>query len=35
MTYSLVVERRDPGAFAAEWVSENSDRIRSWRNAAE
>jgi glycine betaine/proline transport system substrate-binding protein len=35
MTYSLVVERRDPGAFAAQWVSENSDRIRSWRNAAE
>jgi glycine betaine/proline transport system substrate-binding protein len=35
MTYSLVVERRDPGAFAAQWVSENSDRIKSWRNAAE
>jgi glycine betaine/proline transport system substrate-binding protein len=35
MTYSLVVERRDPSAFAAEWVSENSDRIKSWRNAAE
>ena len=35
MTYSLVVERRDPSAFAAQWVSENSDRIKSWRNAAE
>lgn len=35
MTYSLVVERRDPSAFAAEWVSENSDRITSWRDAAE
>jgi glycine betaine/proline transport system substrate-binding protein len=35
MTYSLVVERRDPSAFAAQWVSENSDRIASWRDAAE
>jgi len=35
MTYSLVVERRDPSAFAAEWVTENSDRITSWRDAAE
>lgn len=35
MTYSMVVERRDPSAFAAEWVTENSDRITSWRDAAE
>jgi glycine betaine/proline transport system substrate-binding protein len=35
MTYSLVVERRDPSAFAAQWVSENRERISSWRDAAE
>jgi glycine betaine/proline transport system substrate-binding protein len=35
MTYSLVVERRDPSAFAAQWVSKNRERISSWRDAAE
>jgi glycine betaine/proline transport system substrate-binding protein len=35
MTYSLVVERRDPVAFAAEWVNDNRERISSWRDAAE
>lgn len=34
MTYALVVERRDPGEFAAEWVSENRDRVAAWRDAA-
>ncbi|MFW6077005.1 MAG: glycine betaine ABC transporter substrate-binding protein [Hyphomicrobiales bacterium] len=34
MTYSLIVERRDPGAFATEWVTENEERISSWRDAA-
>lgn len=34
MTYALVVERRDPGEFAAEWVSENRDRVTAWREAA-
>jgi glycine betaine/proline transport system substrate-binding protein len=34
MTYSMVVERRDPSAFAAEWVNDNGKRIASWRDAA-
>ena len=34
MTYAMVVERSDPGEFAAEWVSENAERISDWRRAA-
>jgi glycine betaine/proline transport system substrate-binding protein len=34
MTYAMVVERRDPGEFATEWVSENAERIADWRAAA-
>ncbi len=34
MTYSVVVERRHPSEFAAEWVSENRERISAWRDAA-
>jgi glycine betaine/proline transport system substrate-binding protein len=35
MTYSMVVERRDPAAFAAEWADDNRERISSWRGVAE
>jgi glycine betaine/proline transport system substrate-binding protein len=34
MTYSMVVEHRDPDEFAAEWVSVNHERISAWRAAA-
>ncbi|MCT8970240.1 glycine betaine ABC transporter substrate-binding protein [Microbaculum marinisediminis] len=34
MTYALIVERRDPDDFAAEWIAQNEDRISGWRNAA-
>ncbi|WP_436643017.1 ABC transporter substrate-binding protein [Microbaculum sp. FT89] len=34
MTYALIVERRDPDDFAAEWIAQNKDRISGWRNAA-
>lgn len=34
MTYAMVVEHRDPGEFAAEWVSDNAERISAWRAAA-
>jgi len=34
MTYALIVERRDPDEFAAEWISENADRVAAWRDAA-
>jgi glycine betaine/proline transport system substrate-binding protein len=35
MTYSMVVERRDPTGFAAEWVRDNRDRVSAWRGAAQ
>jgi len=34
MTYALIVERRDPDAFAAEWIAANQDRVDAWRNGA-
>jgi glycine betaine/proline transport system substrate-binding protein len=34
MTYAMVVEHRDPGEFATEWVSDNRERISAWRAAA-
>jgi glycine betaine/proline transport system substrate-binding protein len=33
MTYAMVVEHRDPGEFATEWVSDNRERISDWRGA--
>lgn len=34
MTYALIVERRDPDDFAAQWVADNEQRISAWRDAA-
>jgi glycine betaine/proline transport system substrate-binding protein len=34
MTYAIVVERRDPSEFAAEWVGANAERVAAWREAA-
>ena len=34
MTYALIVERRDPDEFAAEWIANNDDRVSGWREAA-
>lgn len=30
MSYALVVERQEPGAFAADWAAANEDRIDRW-----
>ncbi|MEW5424706.1 glycine betaine ABC transporter substrate-binding protein [Amorphus sp. 3PC139-8] len=30
MTYALIVERRDPDAYAAEWIEANPDRVARW-----
>lgn len=35
MTYSLIVERRDPDEFAAQWISDNADRVSNWRKAGQ
>lgn len=34
MTYAVVVDRRDPSEFAAEWVSANAERVAAWQRAA-
>jgi glycine betaine/proline transport system substrate-binding protein len=34
MTYALIVERRDPDDFATDWISNNSNRVAAWRDAA-
>lgn len=34
MTYALIVERRDPDDFAADWIADNADRVSSWRERA-
>lgn len=34
MTYALVVERRDPESFAAEWLDENEERVEGWLAAS-
>jgi glycine betaine/proline transport system substrate-binding protein len=30
MTYAVVVEKKDPGAFAKDWVGKNGDKVDSW-----
>jgi len=32
MTYALIVDRKEPDAFAAEWIAANDSRVRSWVN---
>ena len=30
MTYAVVVDKKDPGAFAKDWVGKNGDKVDSW-----
>ena len=30
MTYALVIDKKDPAAYAKEWVSKNEDAVLGW-----